>query len=127
MTRAVKRIEAERAALATTTTQIAEIEARRNLALIADADDKAAKLFGELETLRARSRGHSDKIALLEAEAKRERAEAILRGHKALIGRFAKALDGSDADLTEAAELISQAWKKISSGIDKRHTRSHGL
>jgi len=43
-----------------------------------------------------------------------------VRGHKALIERFAKTLDGSDADLIEAGDLIGQAWKKISSGIDKR-------
>lgn len=106
---AVNRLAAARAAHTAATEEIAEVEAARKRALLADDDAKAAKLLGEIETKRAIAQGHADKVALLEAEAKRERAEAIVRGHQALIGRFAKLLDGSDADLTEAANLISQA------------------
>jgi hypothetical protein len=114
------RLDAAREAHVATIEEIADLEARRNAALIADDDATAAKLFADLEALRAVVHGHTDKIALLEAEAQRERAEAIVRGHQALIGRFEKKLADSDADLTEAADLIGQAWKKITSGIDKR-------
>ena len=117
---AIHRLNAARDALTTATAEIAEVDARRNAALMADDDNTAAKLFSEIERLRAAVRGHTDKIALLEAEAKREKAAAIERGHQTLISRFAKMLEGSDADLSEASELISQAWKKICSGIDKR-------
>jgi hypothetical protein len=117
---AASRLDAAREALDAATKQITEIEASRNAALLKDDDATAARLLSELETLRAVARGHTDKIALLQAEAKRERAEAIVREHQALIGRFAKTLAGSDADLTEAADLALQMWKKTQSGIQKR-------
>ena len=65
-------------------------------------------------------RGHTDKVKLLEGEAERERAERIIREHQGLVDRFEKTLADSDADLTEAADLIAQAWKKITIGIEKR-------
>ena len=117
---ATHRLDDVRAALATATKQITDLETQRNAALLKDDDELAVKLFGELETLRAVARGHTDKIALLEAEAQRENAARIVREHQSLIGRFEKKLDDSDTDLTDGTDLIAQGWKKIESGISKR-------
>ena len=117
---AAHRLDAAREAHEAATKQIAALEAERNAALLADDDDLAATLFAKLESLRAIVRGHVDKAKLLEGEAEQERKAAILRSHQALVGRFEKTLEGSDADLTVAADLIAQAWKKITTGIEKR-------
>lgn len=117
---AVLRLDAAREALDAATKQIGEIEASRNAALLKDDDETAAKLFGDLEALRAVVHGHADKIALLDAEAKRERAEAIVRGHQALIGRFAKTLGTADESAEKAAEYFLLGWKEISKAIDLR-------
>ena len=117
---AAHRLDAAREALATAAKEITDLEAQRNAALLKDDDGLAVKLLGQLETLRAVARGHTDKVKLLEGEAERERAERIVREHAGLVGRFEKTLADSDAALTEAADLIAQAWKKITTGIDKR-------
>ena len=117
---ATHRLDDVRAALATATKRITDLETQRNAALLKDDDDLAVTLFGELETLRAVARGHTDKIVLLEAEAQRENAERIVREHAGLVARFEKTLADSDAALTEAADLFAQAWKKVCAGIEKR-------
>ena len=119
---ATTRLDLAREALDTANKQDAELVARRNAALLKDDDDTAAKLLLELEALRAVARGHADKIKLLEGEAENERREAILRNHQALIARFKKTLEDSDADLAEAANLQAQVFKKLTAGIDKRET-----
>ena len=87
---ATTRLELARAAAADITGQIAALQAERNTALIADDDKRAAKLFAEVETLRALAQGYADKIRLLEAEVERERAADVVRRHKVLIDRFQK-------------------------------------
>ena len=119
---AAHRLDDARAAIDAATKTITDLETRRNAALLKDDDELAAKLFGELETLRTVARGHADKIKLLEGEAQRENAARIVKEHQGLIGRFEKVLDGSDTDLTEGAHLIAQGWKKIESGIAKRES-----
>ena len=76
--KAETRLAEARAAHADTLRQIGVIEAQRNAALLADDDPTAAKLYAELDTLRGLARGHADKVALLEAEAAREEAEAVV-------------------------------------------------
>ena len=49
--------------------QLAELEGKRNGALLVHDDRAAAKLATQIDDLRALARGHQDKIALLEAEA----------------------------------------------------------
>lgn len=117
---ATDRLDAARAAIEVATKQIADIEAQRNGALLADNDDLAVKLLAKLETLRAVARGHADKIGLLQGEVQREQAAATVRSHQAQIGQFAKMLDASDTDLIDGADLIGQGWKKILAGIEKR-------
>jgi hypothetical protein len=111
--KASTRLEAARTALADTSRQIADLEAQRNAALLADDDPTAAKLYAELETLRGLARGHADKVALLEAEAAREEAEAVVKRRADLIVRFEKKLAQADAEAAELQELIVQAEKKF--------------
>jgi hypothetical protein len=111
--KASTRLEAVRTALADTSRQIGELEARRNAALLADDDPTAARLHAELETLRGLARGHADKVALLEAEAQREEADAVVKRRADLIVRFEKKLAQADAEAVELQELIAQAEKKF--------------
>jgi hypothetical protein len=111
--KAETRLADARAALADTSRQIGVLEAQRNAALLADDDPTAAKLYAELETLRGPARGHADKVALLEAEAGREEAEAVIKRRGDLVVRFEKKLAQADAEAAELQELIAQAEKKF--------------
>jgi hypothetical protein len=111
--KAETRLAEARAALSDTSRQIGVLEAQRNAALLADDDPTAAKLYAELETLRGLARGHADKVALLEAEATREEAEAVVKRRADLVVRFEKKLAQADAEAVELQELIAQAEKKF--------------
>jgi hypothetical protein len=111
--KAETRLADARAALADASRRIGVLEAQRNAALLADDDPTAAKLYAELETLRGLARGHADKVALLEAEAKREEADAVIKRRADLVVRFEKKLAQADAEAAELQELIAQAEKKF--------------
>jgi hypothetical protein len=111
--KAETRLADARAALADTSRQIGELKAQRNAALLADDDPTAAKLYAELETLRGLARGHADKVALLEAEAAREEADAVIKRRADLTVRFEKKLAQADAEAVELKDLIAQAEKKF--------------
>jgi hypothetical protein len=111
--KASSRLEAARAAHADANRQIGVLEAQRNAALLADDDPTAAKLYAELETLRLSARGYADKVALLEAEAVREEADAVIKRRADLVVRFEKKLAQADAEAVELQELIAQAEKKF--------------
>ena len=99
---------------------MAALEAERNVGLLGDDDKRAAKLFAELESLRAVAAGHADKIKLLEAEVERERAANVVRRHKVLIDRFQKTLGEADEAAAKAAEHFAAGWEAISKAIDLR-------
>ena len=84
------------------------LEAQRNAALLADDDATAAKLYAELETLRGLARGHADKVALLEAEAAREEAEAVVKRLEGLIMRVEDKLDARLAAARKVANLVAK-------------------
>jgi hypothetical protein len=109
--KAETRLADARAALSNTSRQIGELEAQRNAALLADDDPTAAKLYAELETLRGLARGHADKVALLEQEAAREEADAVLQRRKAHVARFTKKLSDADQVADELQGCIEQADK----------------
>ena len=107
--KAETRLAEARAALADTSRQIGELEAQRNAALLADDDPTAAKLYAELETLRGLARGHTDKVALLEAEAAREEVEAIAKRRGDVVARFEKKLQVADAKADELQATMAKA------------------
>ena len=111
--KAETRLADARAALADATRQIGVLEAQRNAALLADDDPTAAKLYAELETLRGLARGHADKVALLEQEAAREEAAAVIKRRADLIVRFEKKLAQADAEAEELQNLLAAAEKKF--------------
>ena len=100
---AANRLVGARAAHADANRQIGVLEAQRNAALLADDDPTAAKLYAELETLRGLARGHADKVALLEAEAAREEAEAVVKRLEGLIVRVEDKLDAREAAARKVA------------------------
>ena len=118
--KAETRLADARAALSDTSRKIGELEAKRNAALLADDDPTAAKLYGELETLRGLARGHADKVALLEAEAARDEADAVVKRRADLIVRFEKKLAEADREADELQNLLAQAEKKFRRIIELR-------
>ena len=110
---AANRLVDARTAHADANRQIGVLEAQRNAALLADDDATAAKLYAELETLRGLARGHADKVALLEAEAAREEADAVVKRRADLIVRFEKKLAQADAEAEELQNLLAEAEKKF--------------
>jgi hypothetical protein len=110
------RLEVARAELAATNRQIAEIEAERNKALLADDDRTAVKLAGQADELRRLAHGHEDKIKLLEVEAEREANERRVREKEGLILRIEKKLaerDAAAAELQAAIEAADRAFRKM--------------
>ena len=111
--KAETRLAEARAALADTHAKLACSKPQRNAALLADDDPTAAKLYAELETLRGLARGHADKVALLEAEAAREEAEAVVKRREGLIVR----VEDKMAARLAAARKVAKSWPSLSSHI----------
>jgi hypothetical protein len=117
---ATTRLEVARVAQTALTGEIAELEARRNSALLADDDKTAAKILGEIEARRALAQGYADKVDLLAAEVERERAADVVRRHRVLIDRFKKTLGEADETAAKVAEHFAAGWEAISKAIDLR-------
>jgi hypothetical protein len=110
------RLDVARAELAATSKQIAELEAARNSALLADDDRTAVKLAGQADDLRRLARGYEDKIGLLEAEAEREANERRVKEKLGLIERIERKLaerDAAAAELQTAIEQADKAFRKL--------------
>jgi hypothetical protein len=97
------------AALETASAQLAELEAKRNAALLKDDDETASALLIEIEQQRRIVVGHQDKIRLLKAEAEREANERRVREKAALIGRIEKKLTERNRIAAELQDLLPQA------------------
>jgi hypothetical protein len=69
-------LEAARQSLADLQAQIEALRQQRDEALLRDEDPVAARLESRIEGLTRQTRTASDKVALLEAQASREAAEA---------------------------------------------------
>ena len=99
------RLEAAKAAHDAAEREIAQLEAKRNDALLADRDDEAASLADQIETLRRLIRGHQDKIALLQAEAQRVEGERAAKQKLELIERIEKKFMAREAVGAEPRQL----------------------
>jgi len=87
--------------------KIGKLEAARNDALLADRDDEAAQLDGELEAARRMVRVHRDKIVLLEAEAQREATADQVRRHAEHIRQVEKLGDNQITAVVKVAEATA--------------------
>jgi hypothetical protein len=106
---AQNRLALTQAELEATNRQLAELEGKRNAALLKDDDQTAAKLLGEIERLQRLARGHRDKIKLLTAEAEREAVERRVKEKSALISRIERKLAERDQAGAELSDLVTKA------------------
>src|SRR5262249_47340051 len=112
---AASRLEQARADHAEAERTIGQLEAERADALLADRDADAARLDAELETARRIVWVHRDKIALLQAEAQREEAEARVRRHQEHIAQVERLLgerEQTAAELADATAKLVAAFRK---------------
>src|SRR5262245_25553269 len=117
---AENRLELARKDLAEAEAKIADLEARRRAALLADRDDDAIKLAAEIEQQRRVAGGHAEKGKLLLEEAEREAGERRLREHAALLGRFTRKLSDADEIAVELQNDLAQVERKFRAIISLR-------
>jgi len=110
---AIARLDQARTAHAEADRKIGKLEAARTAALLADKDDEAARLDGELEQLRRLSRGFHDKVQLLAMEAEREAQQYRDRERLAQVERNEAALRKRDALAAELTAGLMQADKAM--------------
>jgi hypothetical protein len=103
------KLERARATLAEIQQKITELVGKRRARLVAgDPAGAIAKFDDELAALRHAVQTETDRIALLEEEARRAEGEAVARRRAGLISRFEKKLQAADA---VAAELEASVAK----------------
>jgi hypothetical protein len=105
----MKKLEVARATLAEIQQKIAELQGKRRVRLV--AGDPAAvigKLDDELAALRKAAQVETDRIALLEEEARKAEVEAVVRRRAGLINRFEKKLQAADAVAVELEASIAK-------------------
>jgi hypothetical protein len=118
MAKFTKRLEGEKAALDDAARHLAELESKRNAALLADDDRTAGKLLGEIEQQRRLIRGHHDKIGLLQAEAEREEVERVARERAGLISRIEKKISERNAAAAELTVGLEQAARALGKMVE---------
>ena len=111
--KAATRLEAARAAQAEAVRRVAEVGAARSKAILDEDDAAARKLDAELEELQREARIATERVRLLEEEAQREEADAVVKRRADLTVRFEKKLAEADREADELQELIAQAEKKF--------------
>jgi hypothetical protein len=103
------KLEKARGVLAETEAKIAALEGRRRVRLVAgDPADIIGKLDEEISALQKAAAVETDRIGLLQEEARKADIEAIAKRRSGLINRFAKKLEAADA---VAAELEASVRK----------------
>ena len=108
--KAATRLAAAQAALAEVDNKLAEIGRTRAQRLLAgDGASAIAKLDAEIATLQHAAQTERDRIRLLEAEAEREEAEAVVRRRADLMVRFQKKLNEADAVAGELQDTMATA------------------
>jgi predicted nucleic-acid-binding protein len=105
------RLDAARIEHESTLHQIAEAEAARNSALLADDDKLAARVAAQIDGLRQAARGRADKITLLESALADEENARRVREKSALINRVEAKLAERDAIAAELQDTITRADK----------------
>jgi hypothetical protein len=108
--RAATRLEAARAEAVR---RGAEAGAARSKAILDEDDGAARKLDAKLEELQRDARIAAERVRLLEEEAQREEADAVVKRRADLVVRFERKLAQADAEAVELQELIAQAEKKF--------------
>jgi hypothetical protein len=111
--KAETRLADARAAQAEAVRRVAEVGAARSKAILDEDDAAARKLDAELEELQRDARIAAERVRLLEEEAQREEADAVVKRRADLTVRFEKKLAEADAEAAELQELIAQAEKKF--------------
>src|SRR5262249_39389796 len=104
---AASRLDQAKADHAEAEQKIAELEVKRNDALLADRDEDAVRLDAKLDALRRMAKGYADKIVLLEAEAQREEAADRIKRHEAHIRQVEKLGDNQIAAIAKVAEATA--------------------
>jgi hypothetical protein len=113
------RFDAARGELEAANRQLAELEAARNRALLADDDKVAAKLAGQIDDLHRLIRGHRDKIDLLEAEAERETNERRAKERAGLIERVEHKLGERAQAVAELQAAIAKADQLLQTIVEQ--------
>ena len=85
---AADRLSATRAELEAIDKQVAELVTSAPPHILVDDDRAAAKLFTEIEKLKALAAGYTDKVALLEQELEREAEAKCEREREARLRKF---------------------------------------
>ena len=98
--------------------QLADLQVRRNAALLADRDEEAAKLDLEIEKQSRLVRGHSDKAALLAEQAESEENDRRVRQQQELIERNEAKFAERDKVAAELQATIAQTVKQFRHILD---------
>ena len=109
--KAETRLANARAAQAEAVTRVAEVGAARSKAILDEDDARARTLDAQLEESQRDARIAGERIRLLEAEALREEADAVLKRRKDHVVRFTKKLQNADEVADELQRCIEQADK----------------
>jgi hypothetical protein len=113
---ATGRLEAAEAAIQEGNRRLAELSQRRNECLLRDRDSEAAALALEIQEAQRLVQGHTDKVALLRAEAEREANEKRIRENEAQNKRIDALFDLRDEDIAKLAALEEQRatlWRRV--------------
>ncbi len=109
--KAETRLADARAAEAKAVKRVAEVGAARSKAILDEDDAAARKLDGELDEAQRDARIAGERIRLLEAEAQREEADAVLKRRKDHVARFIKKLSDADQVADELQACVEQEDK----------------
>jgi hypothetical protein len=111
-----KRLEREQGALEEANARLAELNARRNAALLGDDNAAAIELGIEIANLNLATRAHADKIQLLREAAAREEQARREKEREGLVERIEKKLaerDSAGKELASAIAKADQAYRKL--------------
>jgi hypothetical protein len=111
--KAETRLADARAAQAEAVGRVAQVAAARSKAILDEDDGAARKLDAELEELQRDARIAGERVRLLEAEALREEADAVVKRRADLTVRFEKKLAEADREADELQNLVAAAEKKF--------------
>jgi hypothetical protein len=105
-----------RAALAAIEKELAWLARERDAALLADADDEAIRLYGEIEGLQRTRRALTDKVALLSVQAAELEAAERAAAREARIVEIERTLierDAAAADLQDHLRAAEAAFRRV--------------
>jgi hypothetical protein len=107
--KAETRLAEARAAQAEAVKRVAEVGAARSQAILDEDDAAARKLDVQLEEAQRDARIAGERIRLLEQEALREEADAVLKRRKEHVARFTKKLSDADQVADELQACVEKS------------------